>query len=553
MITFCTSAVCLVLGYLFYGKFLAKYFGVSPENKTPVQRLADGVDYIEIRPWKAFMIQLLNIAGLGPIFGAILGAAYGPVAYIWIVLGCIFMGAAHDFFSGVASMRNNGAGLPDLVGKYLGKNWQKFLVLFSALMLLAVGIAFVSGPAGLLAAKTAQFTQDVPADAVVSAAGISLPLFGKLSWLSFWTGAIIAYFILAVLLPINKIIGRIYPFFGAALIFMALGVAGAMIWNALTGTITMPELTLSTLQNFHPAPDVNHLFPMLFIVISCGAISGFHATQSPMIARCLKSETSARAVFYGAMIAEGLIALIWATAAIAYCGGVEQMNASGAAPAVIVNNICTDWLGTAGAILAIVGVIACPITSGDTALRSVRLIVADAFKIRQKPMLNRVLVSLPVFVVALLLSHLSFDVIWRYVGVANQTLAAITLWAGAVWLARERKLHWILSVPAAFLSAVCISYFLTAPNLVGGLALPYTFSWIFGVAFAAVALAVFALRAGKNVAHEIDSAETAAIPVPVPETVKINSVSSSKADIDALAPADGNVPVKARNATSPLT
>lgn len=497
MITFIVSIACLVLGYLFYGKFLAGYFDIRDDRETPVQRLADGVDYIEIRPWKAFMIQLLNIAGLGPIFGAILGAAYGPAAYLWIVLGCIFMGSAHDFFSGVASMRHDGCSLPELVGRYLGRHWQKFLVLFSAVMLLAVGIAFTSGPAGLLAQQSAQFTKDVPADAVLSAGGISLPLIGKLSWLSFWTGIIVIYFILAVILPINKIIGRVYPFFGAALVFMALGVAGAMLWKAAAGTLEMPELTFSTLKNYHANPGVNPLFPMLFIVISCGAISGFHSTQSPMIARCLKSEKSARAIFYGAMIAEGVIAMIWASAAIAYCGGADGLNASGKTPAIIVNEICSSWLGTAGAVIAIIGVIICPITSGDTALRSVRLIIADALKIRQKPLINRILVSAPIFAVALVLSRVSFDVIWRYVGLANQTLAAITLWTGAAWLAHGRKQHWLLSVPAAFLTAVCAAYFLTAPHTVGGLALPYAVSWPIGVAAAIAIFAVFSAKMRK--------------------------------------------------------
>lgn len=491
MITFTVSLLCLILGYVFYGKFIARLFGVDAEREAPVQRLNDGVDYMEIRPWRAFMIQLLNIAGLGPIFGAVLGAAYGPVAYVWIVLGCIFMGSAHDFFSGAISMRADGCSLPNLVGGLLGNGMRRFLILFSCVMLLAVGIAFVNGPAGLLSAQSAKLAANVPASGVFSEQGIAIPFAGTLDWGYFWTAAIIVYFVCAVLLPINKIIGSIYPVFSIALLFMAFGVGGAMLWRAAAGTLEIPELTLSALKNFHADPDANPVFPMLFVVISCGAISGFHATQSPMMARCLKSEKYARPVFYGAMIAEGVIALIWATAAIAYCGGADGLNAAGKPPAVLVNEICGSWLGTTGAIAAILGVIVCPITSGDTALRSVRLIAADALKISQKPMRNRILVSLPIFVVALYLSQIRFEVIWRYVGLANQTLAAITLWACATWLARERRPHWFLSVPAAFLSSVCVSYFLNAPHQVGGLALPYDFSWICGAVFAVALFAFF--------------------------------------------------------------
>ena len=264
-----------------------------------------------------------------------------------------------------------------------------------------------------------------------------------------------------------------------------------MLWQDFSGTLSIPELTFDALKNFHSDADLNPLFPTLFIVISCGAISGFHATQSPMMARCLRSEKYARPVFYGAMIAEGIIALIWASAAIAYCGGAAELNASGKPPAVLVNEICTNWLGTVGAVAAILGVIVCPITSGDTALRSVRLIAADALKISQKPMRNRIWVSVPIFAVALLLSQIKFEIIWRYVGLANQILAAITLWACAVWLVRERKPHWFLSVPAAFLTSVCTAYFLNAPHTAGGLALPYTFSWIAGTLSAVVLLALF--------------------------------------------------------------
>lgn len=495
MITFCVSLVCLVLGYVFYGKFTEKLFGIDPARETPVRRLKDGVDYVELKPWRMFMIQLLNIAGLGPIFGAVLGAAYGPVAYLWIVLGCIFMGAAHDFFSGAISMRMDGCSLPNIHGRLLGPKAQHALVLFSAVMLLAVGIAFVNGPAELLAMLSAKLA---PAAGAVSAEGISVPGAGTLAWGVFWTLAIILYYICAVLLPIDKIIGAIYPIFSVALIFMAVGVAGAMIAQDFSGAIEMPELTLASLKNFHADSAANPLFPMLFVVISCGAISGFHATQSPMMARCMGSEKYARPVFFGAMIAEGVIALIWATAAIAYCGGADGLNASGKTPAVIVNEICSNWLGVAGAIAAILGVIVCPITSGDTALRGVRLILADTLRIPQKTLTSRMLVSLPIFAVAVALSQIRFEVIWRYVGLANQLLAAVTCWASAVWLAKENKPHWAMSVPAAFLTAVCAAYFLAAPYASGGLALPVGISQAAGVAAGVALLALFIRKAARS-------------------------------------------------------
>ena len=496
MITFLVATACLILGYVFYGAFVAKLFGIDPKRSTPVERLHDGVDYMEIRPWRAFMIQLVNIAGLGPIFGAVLGAAYGPAAYLWIVLGCVLMGAAHDFFSGAISMRYDGCSLPELVGKMLGKGAKSALIPFSALMLMAVGIAFVSGPASLLTEISEKHLSRIPVDAI-SFDGIVFPFAGTLSWAAIWTGAIIIYYIFAVLLPIDKIIARFYPIFSITLILMALGVSGAMLWKTFTGTLTIPEMTLDSLRNFQPDPDANPLFPMLFVVISCGAISGFHATQTPMLARCLKSERYARPVFYGGMIAEGLLALIWATAAIAYCGGADGLNnamQNGQTPSTIVNAICSEWLGLVGAIAAILGVILCPITSGDTALRSVRLMAADALGVSQKPMLNRILVSLPIFAVTLALSQVRFEIIWRYIGVCNQTLAAITLWACSTWLAREHKPHWVLSLPATFLSAMCTTYFLSAPHALGGLALNYNFSVISGVIVAFALLAFFVYR-----------------------------------------------------------
>ena len=347
MITFLIAILALILGYFIYGKFIERFFGADNSIKTPAIRLKDDVDFIVMPTWKMFTIQFLNIAGLGPIFGAILGALYGPVAYIWIVLGCIFMGASHDYFSGMLSIRNNGSSFPEIVGKYLGTGFQNFLRIFTILLLILVGVAFVTGPAGLL--------KDL------SGGGFY-----------FWLYGIFAYYLIATLLPINKIIGKIYPLFGAALLIMALMIAGSMILKSFDGSLHLTEISLSQLKNFHSNPGENILYPMMFIVISCGAISGFHSTQSPMMARCMKKESYGRPVFFGAMIAEGIVTIIWATAAMNYFGDTHALNStmlSGHNPAWVVNEICSSWLGKVGAIFAIIGVIACPITTGDTAFK----------------------------------------------------------------------------------------------------------------------------------------------------------------------------------------
>ena len=472
MLTFIISIGLLIVAYFTYGKFVERFFGASSAIATPVKRLADGVDYHELKPWRIFVIQFLNIAGLGPIFGAILGAAYGPMAYVWIVVGCIFMGATHDYFSGMLSIRHDGTSLPDIVGKYLGNNVRKFMTFFTGFLLLAVGVSFVNGPADLL---------------------------GNLTNMSMtpWLYVIFAYYILATLLPIDKIIGKIYPFMGLALIFMAIAVGGYLLYGGFTGKLYLEELTFDTMKNMHADPANNILFPMLFIVISCGAISGFHATQSPMMARCMTDEKYGRPIFYGAMISEGIVAMIWATAAMAYFGGAEGLNAAaeaGKTPAIIVDVICNSWLGRLGAIIAIVGVVVCPITSGDTAFRSMRLIIADALKFNQKPIKNRLIVSVPIFVVAYLLCNVDFSTIWKYVGIGNQVLATITLWTAATYLAKKGKAHWMMSIPATFLSIVCTTYFLIAPYKVGGLYLSSTISYPVGIV---VGLGLFALFTKK--------------------------------------------------------
>ena len=480
MITLAVSVTLLILGYLVYGRVAERFFGMDPARVTPAYTKNDGVDYIPMKGWRVFMIQFLNIAGLGPIFGAILGAMYGPVVYIWIVLGSIFMGAIHDYFGGMLSVRHDGASLPELVGTYLGKSMKMFLRAFTLFLLIFVGVAFVSGPAKLL------FTLS----------GFSLP---------FWLGLIFLYYILATLLPIDKIIGMLYPFFGAALVFMAVGVFGGLIVNWAGGNITLMELSPANLVNFQPDAATNSIFPFMFIVVSCGAISGFHATQSPLMARCLKSEKQGRQIFYGAMIAESIVAMIWATAAMNYMGDVHGLNYAFTHPladnpeirpdpAWLVNEICRSWLGKVGAVIAVIGVVACPVTSGDTAFRSARLTIADMLKIPQKKMLSRLLIVVPIFALAFLLTFVmkdEFARIWKFVGISNQALAAITCWTIAMYLGLRGKSHLMMSLPALFLTAVCVTYLLTAPHSGGGLALPMKVSLTAGIAAAVAAFALF--------------------------------------------------------------
>ncbi|HKK67504.1 MAG TPA: carbon starvation protein A [Bacteroidales bacterium] len=450
MWTFIISIAILIAGYFVYGKFIERFFGVQPERKTPAYTKRDGVDYLPMPRWKVFMIQFLNIAGLGPIFGAVLGAQYGPWAYVWIVFGCIFMGSVHDYFSGMLSIRNGGASLPELVGKYLGLSVKQILRVFTVLLLVFVGVAFVTGPAGLLAGLTEG---------------------GKIAWLY----GIFGYYLLATLLPINKIIGKIYPVFGIALLFMAVSIAGVMLFKGFSGDLQMIELSGQSLKNWHHNPEQNLLWPMMFIVISCGAISGFHSTQAPMMARCLKNEKQGRQVFYGAMIAEGIVAIVWATAAMNYFGGVDELNTSltehGNNAAWVVDIISKTWLGKIGAVFAIVGVIALPISTGDTAFRSARLTVADMFNLNQASVAKRLLVSIPLFVAGFVLSRLDFATVWKYLGLSNQMLAVFVLYTGAMYLAERKRFHWLLSIPAYIMSVVCLTYFLVAPNAAGGLAI----------------------------------------------------------------------------------
>lgn len=474
MITFLLSVLLLVAGYFIYGKLVEKYLDVDPSRKTPAYEKSDGVDYQPMPTWKVFVIQFLNIAGLGPIFGAVSGAAFGPAAYIWIVVGCIFMGAVHDFFAGMMSIHTGGMNMPEVTAKYLGKRMKGVMNFVVAFLLMAVGVSFVIGPAGLMQNLTS-IDKEI------------------------WLYIIFGYYLLATLLPVDKIIGSIYPFMGAILLFMAFGIGIMLVVGEINGTHQMMELTPAVLKNWHFNPEQNVLIPMMFIVISCGAISGFHATQSPMMARCLKNEKHARPVFYGAMIAEGIVAMIWATAAITYFGGPEGLNAAmtdtgtmvngvlvkNAQAADIVDMICKSWLGKVGAVVAILGVVICPVTSGDTAFRSLRLSVADFLKFDQKPISKRLIVSLPIFVVAFFFCKVDFSTAWSYLGIANQILASIVLWTGAAYLISKGRAHWMCSIPATFLTFVCVSFLVIAPL---GLGLAPVVGYIAG---AAVAIPVF--------------------------------------------------------------
>ena len=485
MITFLISICLLLAGYFLYGRFVERFVGADPSRKTPAYELQDGVDFQPMATWKVFVIQFLNIAGLGPIFGAIMGAAYGPASYIWIVLGCIFMGAVHDFFAGMMSLRNGGANMPGITGKYLGNGMKVVMNVVVAFLLLAVGVSFVTGPADLIASLT----------------GVNKEI---------WLYVIFAYYLLATMLPIDKIIGNVYPFMGAALLFMALGVGVMLICGALSGAHEMIELTPAALKNWHSDPQNNILVPMLFIVVSCGAISGFHSTQSPLMSRCLKNEKYARPVFYGAMIAEGIVAMIWATAAMAYFGGPEGLNnamtegimvdgvLTKITPAIAVDLICKSWLGKVGAVIAVIGVVVCPITSGDTAFRSLRLTIADFLKTDQKPILKRFLICIPIFALAFFCCKMDFSTVWKYVGIFNQVLATLVLWTSAAYLVDRKKPHWMCSVPAAFLTFVCVSYFVMAPHSTGGLHLSPVVGYIVGIALSLSIMILFLIRSRRR-------------------------------------------------------
>ena len=465
MITFFASILVLLLGYFFYSKLIERIAGVDSNRETPAYTMTDGVDYMPLPWWRIFLIQFLNIAGLGPIFGAVAGAMWGPVAFIWIVVGSVFAGAVHDYFSGMLSIKHKGLSITEIVGIYMGVGTKQFMRVFTVLLMVIVGAVFIMGPAKILAGLTPDFAN-----------------------MTFWVWVVFAYYLLATILPIDKVIGRIYPVFGFALIFMAVGLIIALFAKGYH----IPELDYSNFKNFHVDSGDFPIFPMLFITIACGAISGFHATQSPLMARCITNEKHGRRVFYGAMISEGVVALIWAAISMSFFGGIRELNevmtANGGNAAVIVNEISNSLLGTFGGFLALLGVVAAPITSGDTAFRSARLIVADFMKFKQGPIKNRLFVSIPLFIIGFLLTQIDFSIIWRYFAWANQTLAMVVLLTITVYLAQERKFYWVTLIPAVFMTAVIITYLLFAPE---GFSLSNELSSTVGVLAAVLACAAF--------------------------------------------------------------
>lgn len=479
MVTFIISLLALIVGYLVYGKFVERVLGPDPERQTPAVAHPDGVDFIAMPWWKIFMIQFLNIAGTGPIFGAIMGAKFGPSAYLWIVLGCIFAGTTHDYLSGMLSLRHDGEGLPELIGRYLGKATRNVVLVFTVLLLVLVGAVFVYSPATILT------------------------IFG--GSMTMWFVIIFLYYLLATLLPIDKVIGRIYPVFAFSLLFMAVGLFVVLLvkWPSL------PELWngLGNMGAVHDPNWKDPIFPCLFITIACGAISGFHATQSPLMARCMTNEKQGRSIFYGAMITEGIVALIWATVSMYFfygkpVPGIDEfagsvgVNGMATSAPTVVKVICDSWLGRIGGVLAILGVVIAPLSTGDTALRSARLIVADFLHISQRPLMKRILVCVPVFIasLAMLLWQVGnpngFNVVWQYFGWANQTLAVFTLWMLTVYLAREHKPYIITLVPALFMTTVSTTFIFVSPQALG---LSSPLGYLLGLACFVIALVFFVL------------------------------------------------------------
>ena len=462
MISFLLSLIALVVGFWLYGTFVERVFGVDAKAATPATTKTDGVDFVPMKPWRIFLVQFLNIAGLGPIFGAIMGIFYGPAAFLWIVLGTIFAGGVHDYLSGMMSIRKGGLSLPDIVGDELGKGIKIFIRLLSLVLLVLLTTTFLSGPATLLQGLA-------PLSTITHNAHL-VPII--------WVLIIFAYYSLATVLPVDKLIGRFYPIFGAILLFMGIGIMVVMLgWHSAD----MPELT----DGLHNRQSNGlPLFPMMFVSIACGAISGFHGTQSPLMARCMTNERQGRWIFYGAMVAEGILALIWAAAAGTMFAdpeqglyGIDGLKAFAAAhpgeniAALVVDKVSRSWLGTVGGILAIIGVIAAPITSGDTALRSARLIVADFLHLDQRPVRNRLMIALPLFACVFGMVFVDFNVVWRYFAWTNQSLAVFTLWAGTIFLYKNAQTtkkypyaYLIALIPALFMTMVSVSYIFIAPE-----------------------------------------------------------------------------------------
>ena len=471
MVTFIVCLVALIAAYFLYGGVMARIAGIDPKADVPSKTMYDGVDYIPMPRWRIFLIQLLNIAGTGPIFGAILGACYGPVAFLWITLGGIFIGAMHDYLSGVISLRNGGQSLPDIIGKYLGKGMHKFTLLVIPILMILVGAVFIVTPSQILTDNT-----DIP--------------------YMVWVVVIIVYYFIATILPIDKIIGKVYPIFGAALLFMAL----SFLVVLFLGEYSIPELT--AIENMHFNSENLPIVPTLFISIACGAVSGFHATQSPLMARCVTSETQTRPIFFGAMITESIIALIWAAIAMAFFGGTEALNdfmlANNSNAGSVVSIISKTTLGRLGSILTILGVVVAPITSGDTAFRSARLIIADMLGFDQRSIYKRLAVSAPLFAIGIFIAFIDFDVIWRYFAWSNQTLSVFTLWMITAWLMRKGSSFYVLAlIPAIFMTYVCSSFVFVSTQFIGLGAT--TAAYVYGAAVTAIFSGLIMLKIRKDV------------------------------------------------------
>lgn len=474
MLTFGICLVVLVASYFLYGSLLSRIAKLDKGADVPSKSMFDGVDYMPLPRWRIFLIQLLNIAGTGPIFGAILGACYGPVAFLWITLGGIFMGAMHDFFAGVISLRNGGKSLPESIGKYLGGGMRRLSLVVIPVLMVLVGGVFIVTPSKILTSMS-----DIPYLA--------------------WVAVIIVYYFVATVMPVDKIIGRIYPLFGIALIFMALTMFGVLLF----GGYEVPELT--SFENMHYNADKLPIVPTLFISIACGAISGFHATQSPLMARCVTSETQARPIFFGAMIAESIIALIWAAVAMVFFDGVEGLNGwmaeNGNDAGLVVSTISITTLGAVGGILALLGVVAAPITSGDTAFRSARLIVADMLNIDQRPIWKRLMVSAPLFAIGIGIAFVDFDIIWRYFAWSNQALSVLTLWMITAWLMHRRSRFVLLAmIPAILMTYICSTFVFVSDQFIGmgGVDAAY----IYGGAVTAIIAGLLIMKIRRDIKHE---------------------------------------------------
>ncbi|CAM3120058.1 carbon starvation protein A [Vibrio mytili] len=490
MMWFLTCVAALIGGYFIYGAFVEKIFGINEKRQTPAHTKADGVDYVPMSTKKVYLVQLLNIAGVGPIFGPIMGALYGPAAMLWIVVGCIFAGAVHDYFSGMLSVRNGGASVPTITGRYLGNGAKHFMNIFAIVLLLLVGVVFVSAPAGMI-------TNLINDQTSLSVSMTTMVI------------AIFAYYIIATIVPVDKIIGRFYPLFGALLIFMSVGLMTAVAFSS-EHTVMGDFQVSDMLSNLNP--NDMPLWPALFITIACGAISGFHATQSPLMARCMENEKNGRFVFFGAMIGEGIIALIWCAIALSFFDSLEGLQAAVAngGPGNVVYSASFGLLGVFGGIIAFLGVVILPITSGDTAFRSSRLILAEYFNMEQKTLRNRLLMALPLFVIGGILTQVDFGVIWRYFGFANQTTAVMMLWTASAYLLRHNKLHWITTVPAMFMTTVCATFILNNSSL--GFGLPMQVSTIAGIIFSlAVTAYVIKISKGKGETELADEEKPQAV------------------------------------------